>query len=145
MNECGNMYVLHCKTEASASCYLAKGVNTSCHKFVPQICSQLLPAVMLRCVLILTRAQRHMVSQRTKPSTSHCVWGLVGTSGSVVPLLLLPPDICLPLYLSLASPLDANTNQHFMCPGAVKWPPWGNLTRHELSRLTSCLLQPPDT
>lgn len=80
-------------------------------------------------------------SQRTETEhTLQCV-GLVGTSGPVVPLPLLPPDICLPLHLSLASPLDANTKQHFMRPGAVKWPPWGNLTRHELSRPASrCLL-----
>lgn len=32
-----------------------------------------------------------------------------------------------------------------MCLGAVKWPPRGNLTRHELSRPTACLLWPPDT
>ncbi len=104
-----------------------------------------LPIVMPRCVLIPTRLKRHKISQRTEPSTSYSVCGLVGTCGPVVPLPLLPPDICLPLHLSLVSPLDAKTNQHFMWPGAVKPPPWGNLTRHELSRPTSCLLQPPDT
>lgn len=98
--------------------------------------------VKLRCVFVPTWIKRCKNSQRTKPNTCYRMCWVVGTCGPVVPLPVLPPDICLPFHLSLPSPLDANTNQHFMCP--VKWPPRGNLTRHELGRPTSCLLRPFD-
>lgn len=127
MNECGQVYVLNGKTETSTSSYTAKAVNschhsdsgeTVCWRFTVNV----LPIVMPKCVVIPTRIKRHKISQRTEPRTSHSVCGLVGTCGPVVPLPLLPPT-SLPLHLSLVSPLDANTNQHFMSPGALKQPP----------------------
>lgn len=74
----------------------------------------MLPVGMPRCVVIERKCTRFHILQSG---------GLVGTSGPFIPLPLFSTDICLPLHLSLASPLDANTNQHFMCPGAVEWPP----------------------
>lgn len=79
---------------------------------VPQIFSQ-----MPKYLLILTTAKRHKISQQAN-STSYSVRLMVGTSG---PVAISP---CFPLtsvFLStyLTSLLDANTNQHFMCP--VQW------------------------
>lgn len=64
---------------------------------------------MLRCVFTSKRIKRCNYSQRTKPSTSYSVCWVVGTSGSVVPLPVLPSDICLPLHLSLPPPHSMQT------------------------------------
>lgn len=76
-------------------------------------------------------------------SLSFYLCRLVGTGVSAILLPFCSPDICLPLHLSLAYPCNANTNQHFMCLSAMKWPASGNLTSHELYRPKPyhCLIQ----
>lgn len=100
---------------------MAKDRNISCHQSVCHRSTvNMSPVVMPRCVLILKTIKRHKISQRTESSTSYSVCVMMGTSGPVAN----PPHLYFPLtsvFLStyLTSPLDANTNQHFMCP--VQW------------------------
>lgn len=81
--------------------------------------------------------------ERTESLTVYADWWeLVGQSSS---FLFVPlASVFLSTYLWPPS-CNANTNQHFMCLGAKKWPASGNLTSHELSRPSSCLLPLPDT
>lgn len=89
------------------SCHQSDGGETVCHRSA----ANMLPAVMPRCVLIKGLKDTRFPKRAW--------WELAG---------LLSPSLSFPLtsvFLSTylrPSPLNANTNQHFMCPGAVKQP-----------------------